>query len=90
VFIIAASDAGATKVAPLAAKLRLAGVHARYSYKATRNVGKLLKDAVTARSRFALILGDDAAKGTAELKNLATGDQQVIKLADIQSLVAKA
>lgn len=87
VYLIAASDAGAQKIAPLAAKLRLAGVHARYSYKATRNVGKLLKDAVTVRSRFALIMGDDVAKGEAELKNLATGEQRIVQLTDVQSLV---
>lgn len=90
VYIIAASDAGAAKMSPIAAKLRLAGVHARYSYKTTRNVGKLLKDAATARSRFALILSDDAAKGIAELKNMQTGDQQAIQLTDLQSLVVGA
>jgi len=90
VYIIASTDTGAQKVAPLAGKLRMAGIHTRYSYKATRNVGKLLKDAVSVRSRFALILGDEVANGRAELKNLATGELQNIKLADLQSLLAKA
>ncbi|MFG0247305.1 MAG: histidine--tRNA ligase [Phycisphaeraceae bacterium JB051] len=88
VFIVAASDTGATKVGPIASRLRWKGIHARYSYKTTRNVGKLLKEAATARSRFALILGDDATNGKAELKNMETGDQQVIALADLEKLVA--
>tara|TARA_Y100000589_G_C27173359_1_gene637700 strand:- start:490 stop:1713 length:1224 start_codon:yes stop_codon:yes gene_type:complete len=90
VYLIAKSDAGAQAVTPLAAKLRLAGVHARYSYKATRNVGKLLKDAATARSRFALMLDDDATTGKAELKNMETGDQQMINIKDLQTLIAES
>lgn len=88
VYILASSDAGATAVAPLAAKLRMQNIHTRYSYKATRNIGKLLKDAVNARSRFVLILGDDVANGEAELKNLETGEQEKIKLADVAQLVS--
>lgn len=63
----------ASQVAPVVAKLRAAGLHARHSYKATGNIGKLLKDAVGCGSRFAIILesGDHAT-----LKNLDDGSQQ--------------
>lgn len=80
VFVIAAKDAAAARVAPLVADLRAKGVHARFSYKATRNVGKLLKDASGCGARYALILGDDAE--TAELKDMAGGGQEAIAIAE--------
>lgn len=70
-FVFAVDDAGAAGVAPVVAQLRRAGLHARMSYKATRNVGKLLKDAEKARARFAVLVGG----GGLELKNLETGEQ---------------
>ncbi|MCG3123349.1 MAG: Histidine--tRNA ligase [Phycisphaerales bacterium] len=48
------------------------GLHVRRSYKATRNVGKLLREASDIRARFAVIL----ESGTeATIKNLETGEQ---------------
>ncbi|MCX5661940.1 MAG: histidine--tRNA ligase [Planctomycetota bacterium] len=89
VFVIASSDRGAGAVASNVAKLRLDGFHARFSYKTTRNVGKLLKDASDARARFVLILGDavgDAAgEGQGQLKDLAGGTQIDIALGDVSS-----
>lgn len=72
-FIFAANDDAAPQVAGIAAQLRRAGLHARMSYKATRNVGKLLKDAEKARARFAVIVGDEI-----QLKNLETGEQSTV------------
>ncbi|MEM7682027.1 MAG: histidine--tRNA ligase [Planctomycetota bacterium] len=71
VFILAADDASAERAPAVASALRGKGVHARFSYKSTRNVGKLMRDAEKAHARFALVLGsaEDA------LKDLATGDQ---------------
>lgn len=48
------------------------GLHARRSYKSTRNVGKLLKDAATQRARLAVIL---ESADSATIKNLDTGEQ---------------
>lgn len=50
---VAESDAA---VAPMLATLRRAGLHARRSYKSTKNIGKLLKEASDAGSRFAVII----------------------------------
>ncbi|MEO0586317.1 MAG: histidine--tRNA ligase [Planctomycetota bacterium] len=72
VFVLASDDAAAGRAMALAARLRRAGLHARLSYKATRNVGKLLKDAAACRARHTLIVGPD----TLELKNMDTGEQQ--------------
>lgn len=72
------------KLAPMLAELRRSGLHARRSYKATRNVGKLLADAVKARARFALIIESGDA---GQLKNLATQEQRPVELASVASLL---
>lgn len=43
-------------LAPLLARLRREGKHARRSYKSTKNIGKLLKDAADADARYAVII----------------------------------
>jgi len=77
-FVLAASDIGAAKLPGVVAALRTAGLHTRMSYKQTRNLGKLLKDAQKAKARFAVILDDTAADGTAQVKNLDTGEQRAV------------
>ncbi|MFM9958515.1 MAG: histidine--tRNA ligase [Phycisphaerales bacterium] len=47
-------------------------LHARRSYKSTKNIGKLLSDATACHARFALII-EDGEKAT--LKNMDTGEQ---------------
>lgn len=79
-FCFAASDEAAARVPGIAAQLRRAGLHARMSYKTTRNVGKLLKDAEKARARFAVIVGEEV-----QVKELETGEQTVVA---VEGLVA--
>lgn len=50
----------------------VAPLHARRSYKTTKNIGKLLGDATACHARFALII-EDGEKGT--LKNLDTREE---------------
>ncbi len=83
VFVIALTDKAGEQMTGIAADLRRKGVHARFSYKATRNLGKLLKDADTARARYALILDDKLAQGQAGLKDLAAGTQMDVALAEV-------
>jgi histidyl-tRNA synthetase len=45
-----------TLVAPLLARLRAGGKHARRSYKSTGKIGKLLKDASDQHARYAIII----------------------------------
>ncbi len=74
VFVLAADDQAKSLVLSTAADLRSAGLHARFSYRTTTNVGKLLKDVGTAR--YAVILDANAVNNrTAGLKDLATGEQ---------------
>jgi histidyl-tRNA synthetase len=78
-FVMSAGSEAAERDLPqIVAALRKAGLHVRHSYKATRNVGKLLGDASKQRARCAVILGDEFAAGQVKIKNLATGEQQVI------------
>jgi len=68
-------------------RLRRAGLHARSSAKATRNVGKLLGDAGKARARFAVILGAELADGQVAVKDLDAGAQQTMPLAGVEALL---
>jgi histidyl-tRNA synthetase len=60
-------------VAGVVATLRDAGLHARHTYKATRNVGKLLQEAAAMHARLAIII-ESAQEGT--LKALDSGLQE--------------
>ena len=83
-FVVSAGDAAAeAALAPLVARLRADGLHVRHSYKATRNVGKLLSDASRQRARFAVILGAEAAEGMVQLKDLASGEQRPVTMAEL-------
>ncbi len=49
-----------TQVQPLLASLRRAGMHARRTYKATKNVGKLFKEANDIGARYAVVIENPA------------------------------
>ncbi len=84
VYLIAASETGAGQVPCIAAHLRMAGLHARFSYKSTRNVGRLLKDAAASRARYAVIVGDGVmGKMLVDCKDMDNGDQQQVHLDDL-------
>lgn len=87
VFVIA-NDKEESQAAmrPLVASLRRDGLHARHSYKATKNIGKLLKDASDSSSRFAAII-ESANEVT--LKNLDAGTQEKIALGDVAAMVQR-
>ena len=84
--VFATQDDSAHHVAALVAQLRRANLHARMSYKTTRNVGKLLKDAEKMRAHFAVMVGAESL----ELKNLATGEQTTVAPENLVSEVQKS
>lgn len=87
-FVVSAGEPAADAELPrLVAHLRADGFHVRHSYKATRNVGKLLADASKQRARFAVILGAELAEGRAMLKDLASGEQRPVALAELANLL---
>ncbi|MGP1310368.1 MAG: histidine--tRNA ligase [Phycisphaerales bacterium] len=58
------------------ARCRREGLHARRSYKTTRNVGKLLKDASNQRARVAVFLEAHGDAFRFQVKDLSGGPQQ--------------
>ncbi len=88
VFLISDGSALAeSTLISLAAELRRQGLHVRYSYKSTRNVGKLLGEAGKANARKALILGSELEAGQITVKDLDAGTQNEIALSDLSSIL---
>ncbi len=87
-FVISAGkDEAERQFRPLVARLRREGLHARHSYRSTRNVGKLLGEAAKARARFAVILGDELRHGNVVVKDLDGGKQENVKLDDLATML---
>lgn len=82
-FVIALNDDAARQLPRLVASLREAGIHTRFSYKATRNLGKLLKDATQNSARRAVILDENLARNVVLIKNMDDGEQREIPLAEL-------
>jgi len=76
VFVIPTADTEHL-IKPLVARLRREGMHARHTYKSTRNVGKLLKEAGAANAKLAVIL--ESAE-SATLKDLDSGEQRDVPI----------
>lgn len=70
--------------------LRREGLHVRRSYKATRNIGKLLGDASRARARYAVILDDKASEGRVTLKDLDSGEQSDVRVEELRGLCGRS
>ncbi|HRP62623.1 MAG TPA: histidine--tRNA ligase [Phycisphaerales bacterium] len=83
-FVIAANDDAAAQLPVLVSRLRRAGFHVRHSYRATRNVGKLLGEAGKCRARYAVILGDELKENAVAVKNLDGGEQTVVALDSLE------
>lgn len=85
------SAAAEAAIAPTLAALRRGvdgkpGLHARRSYKTTKNVGKLIQDAAKARARYCVII---ESATTAQLKNMDTQEQKPVNLSDLPNLIAQ-
>ena len=87
IFIISAGGDADNHLAPTVAELRRAGLHTRMTYRATRNVGKLLTEAAKTNTRFVVILGEELASGNVIIKDMDSGEQTEIALDDIVSHV---
>ncbi len=89
-FLVSAGGEAAERQLPrLESDLRRQGLHVRRSYKATRNVGKLLGDAGKVRARFAAILDDKVMEGMATLKDLEAGTQRDVRLDELAALCGR-
>ena len=83
VFVFAVESGVVAHATQLTARLRRAGLHARCSYRTTRNVGKLLKQADATRARLAVIVGSEIERGVIAVKNLESGEQAEVAIADL-------
>jgi histidyl-tRNA synthetase len=88
VFVINALEDGADEMHRLVAELRRTGLHVRHSYRATRNVGKLLGEAGRVRARQAVILGREMAEGIVVVKDLESGTQRQVPRDAIAAAIA--
>ena len=66
-----------TALKPFVAACRAMNLHTRHTYKSTRNVGKLLKEASDSGAVFGVIL---ESASLATIKQLATGEQRQANL----------
>jgi histidyl-tRNA synthetase len=85
VFVFAAREELDGAAAGLIARLRRGGedvgaLHVRRSYKSTRNVGKLLKEAAGAHARFAVVV---ESEGEAMVKDLDHGEQERVVVGEV-------
>ncbi len=87
-FAVALSDDAAARLPSVLQGLRRAGLHARSSHRASRNLGKLLADANKCRARFAVILDAGVAEGSATVKDLASGEQSDVAIASLADELA--
>jgi len=78
VFVISAGDEGDAVMAQTVSLLRHSNLHARRSYKATKNVGKLLTEAAKSNAKFVVILGEELSRGEYVVKNLETKEQVAV------------
>jgi histidyl-tRNA synthetase len=85
VFIVSIDGDGPAEAIKTARRLRFAKISCEFPLKGGLNVGKQLKLADAAGSRYALFIGGDEAKsGNARLKDLATGNEELIDTARLE------
>ena len=88
VFVLSNGDEAPDRLLrPVVAGLRRVGLRARHTYKATKNMGKLLKEADKAGAKIAVILESETQ---AALKNLSTGEQERAELKSLPDAIRAA
>ena len=85
--MIAGSNSATGQLTKLTGQLRKQGLHVRFSYKTTRNLGKLLKEANAAHARYAVIVDDQIEQDTVSLKDLDSGSQTQAQVSQLANLL---
>ena len=89
VFAVPVGDAARRELVKLVARLRRGGVAADMAY-GERGLKGAMKAADRSGAQIAVVVGDrDLADGVAQLKDLATGDQQAVALSEVAAAVEK-
>ena len=87
VAVVPVGDAAEEAALSVLQSLRAAGIRAEMAYRG--NLRRRLERANRIGARAAVILGpDDIAAGVAQVKNLETGEQEAVKLADLAARLA--
>jgi histidyl-tRNA synthetase len=85
VFIVSIDSDTQTETIKTAQRLRAANISCEFSLKDGMNVGKQLKSADAAGSKYALLIGGDEAKsGKARLKDLVSGNEELIDATELE------
>jgi histidyl-tRNA synthetase len=88
VFLVSLDSNAPQTIINTAQRLRSAGISCEFPLKHGINVGKQLKLADNAGSRYALFIGGDEGKnGQMKLKNLADGKEELINTADLETVL---
>ncbi|WP_195575993.1 histidine--tRNA ligase [Paenibacillus sp. 1001270B_150601_E10] len=89
-YLIGLGEAAEDMVTKLLYQLRTEGIVAEKDYQG-RKMKAMMKSADRMQARFAAILGDDElAKGEVALKELATGEQRLVPIAELAQAIRKA
>jgi histidyl-tRNA synthetase len=87
VAVVPIGDAAEAAALGVLQSLRHAGIRAEMAYRG--NLRRRMERANRIGAHTAVILGDDdIARGVAQVKNLATGEQEAVALADIAARLA--
>ena len=83
---VSQSDSARREALRLAGRLRAEGLRALLA--PNRSLRGQMRHATALKARYALIMGDDElARGAVQVKNMATGEQREVPVADVASLL---
>ncbi len=87
--VVSMGDAAASVAVKLASQLRNSGLRAVLAQPG-RSLRGQMRHAAALDARYTLVIGDDeVAAGTAQLKDMATGEQRQVPLAEAAGVIAK-
>ena len=87
--VVSLGEDAASVAVGLASQLRNGGLKAVLTQPG-RSLRGQMRHATAMGARFTLVIGDDEVKaGTTQLKNMETGEQQAVALAEVAAVIAK-
>ncbi|MFP4163992.1 MAG: histidine--tRNA ligase [Chitinispirillaceae bacterium] len=89
-FLISIDNDSYPQTIKTAQNFRSSGIACEFSLKKSTNIGKQLKNANAARARFALFIGgEEAIQGKMKLKDLGSGQEELIAENEISDILLK-
>ncbi len=84
-FVAVAEKSGGGAVYKIVAELRSRGKSAAFSYKTSAGLSKLLKEASAQNARKCIIIGEEFKNNKLAVKDMATGEQQLVDMDEFLS-----